>query len=435
MSDRSKPSWSVRRPMWLGLLALLVLVAGFGGWSVSTTLSGAVVASGQIEVDRNRQAIQHPEGGVVAELLVDEGDRVAEAQILVRLDASGLTSELAVVSSRLAEAQARRARLEAERDDEDAITFPASLTDIAGQDAEIADFMQGQTNLFDARATSLAREEEQLRGRITQVEAQVTALQAQEDALTEQIALVEEELVRRTDLLERGSGTREPVVRLQQELVQLRGSLGEVMAGRAESAERIIETELAILQLRTDRREQAISELRELRVSEQELLERRGELTRRIDRLELRAPVAGTIHGLTIFGARSVLRPADPFAYLVPEGRPLVISARVPAIDVDQVFVGQVVSLRFPAFDQRDMPEITGEVSQVSADAFTDEVSGSNFYRAEISMAEDQAILLGDRVLVPGMPVEAFIRTEDRTPLAYLLEPFSAYFNRAFRES
>jgi HlyD family type I secretion membrane fusion protein len=430
-----RPSWSVGGPLRLGIFALILLVAGFGSWSVMTTLAGAVVASGQIEVDRNRQAIQHPEGGVVAELLVDEGDRVEEGAVLVRLDAADLTTDLTVARGRLAEMGARRARLEAERDGAEVLRFPDALRGFADSDPEIADLLRGQQNLFAARAETLSREVEQLRGRITQIGTQVDGLTAQEDALNEQVALVEEELLRREDLLARGSGTVDPVVRLRQELVQLRGSLGQATATRAEAAERVIETELAILQLDTERREQAISDLRELRVAEQELMERASDFERRIGRLELRAPVAGTIHGLTIFGARSVLRPADPFAYLVPEGRPLVISARIPAIDVDQVFVGQTVTLIFPAFDQRTMPEVTGEVSQVSADAFTDEVSGSSFYRTEIVMAEDQAALLGERVLIPGMPVEAFIRTEDRTPLTYLLEPFTAYFSRALRES
>lgn len=419
----------------MGAVALVVLVAGFGGWSVSTTLAGAVVASGQIEVDRNRQAIQHPEGGVVAELMVDEGDRVAEGAVLVRLEEAELATELSVAQARLAETRARRARLEAERDGAEVLAFADGLTALAQADPEIADVLTGQQNLFAARADTRAREVEQLRGRITQIGTQIDALRAQEAALEEQVALVEVELTRREDLLERGSGTVEPVVRLRQELVQLRGSLGQATAGRAEAAERVIETELAILQITTERREQAIEELREIRVTEQELIERTANLDRRIARLELRAPVAGTIHGLTIFGPRSVLRPADPFAYIVPEGRPLVISARVPAIDIDQVFVGQTVSLRFPAFDQRTMPDVAGEVAQVSADAFIDDVSGSSFYRTEITMTEEQAQLLGDRVLIPGMPVEAYIRTEDRTPLTYLLEPFTTYFSRALRES
>lgn len=435
MTPVTSSAWSVRGPMALGISALIVLVAGFGGWSVSSTLSGAIVASGQIEVDRNRQAIQHPEGGVVAELLVDEGDRVAEGQVLVRLDAAEATTELAVALARLAETGARRTRLTAERDGAVAFTFDERLRAFGAMNPDIADVLSGQQNLFAARADTLAREEEQLRGRITQIGTQVDAMRAQEAALEEQITLVTEELSRREDLLDRGSGTVEPVVRLRQELAQLRGQLGQVIAGRAEAAERIIETELAIFQITTSRREQAIAELREIRVVEQELSERAANLERRIARLELRAPVAGTIHGLTIFGTGSVLRPADPFAYIVPEGRPLVISARVPAIDIDQVFEGQSVSLRFPAFDQRTMPDVRGRVAQVSADAFVDEVSGSSFYRTEITMPDDQAQLLEGRVLIPGMPVTAFVRTEDRTPLAYLLEPFAAYFSRAMRES
>ena len=433
--ERQSDSWSVAGPMRLGLFALGVLVLGFGGWSVSTTLSGAVVASGQIVVDRNRQAIQHPDGGRVAELLVDEGDRVETGAVLLRLDAVALETELAVVRTNLAEVQARRARLEAERDNATEVTFTDALLAQSDDDAELVDVLSGQRNLFSVRAETLAREIAQQRGRITQIDAQVQALDAQQQALSRQITLVEEELARRQDLLARGAGTREPVVRLQQELVQLQGSAGEVAAGRAEAAERIIESELAILQLQTEHREQAITELREIRVTEQELMERARNLSTQIERLELRAPVAGRIHGLTIFGPGAVLRPADPFAYLVPEGRPLIISAQIPAIDVDQVYAGQDVSLVFSAFGRNDLPEITGHVLQVSADAFEDETNGSRFYRADITLPEEQAALLGARELVPGMPVEAFIQTEERTPLTYLIEPFAAYFQRAFRES
>ncbi|MEX3016001.1 HlyD family type I secretion periplasmic adaptor subunit [Gymnodinialimonas hymeniacidonis] len=433
--SESDHSWSVAGPMRLGILSLFVLVGGFGTWAVTTTLSGAVLASGQIEVDLNRQAIQHPDGGLVAELLVDEGERVAARQVLVRLDPSELQTELTIVLANLAEVQARRARLEAERDGSETVIFAQDLIAFADVDPEMADLLTGQQNLFAARAETTAREMEQLRGRVTQINAQVRALEAQQDALAGQVALVEEELERRQALLDSGGGTREPVVHLQQELVQLQGSAGEVAAGQAEAAERIIENELAILQLQTERREQAITELREIRVTEQELTERANNLATRISRMELRAPVAGRIHGLTIFGEGSVLRPADPFAYLVPEGRPLVISARVPAIDVDQVFAGQEVIVVFPAFNQNELPEIRGLVSQVSADAFVDDVSGSSFYRVEITLPEDQAALLGERALVPGMPVDAFIRTEERTPMTYLIEPFTAYFGRALRES
>jgi HlyD family secretion protein len=414
---------------------MLLLLGGFGGWAVTSELSGAVIATGQIEVDRNRQAIQHPDGGVVAELLVDEGDRVEAGDPIIRLAPGQLARDVAVARAQLFEVRVRRARLEAERDGADRVAYPDALVAEAGTDAELADLLRGQDNLFDARAETLAQETEQLRGRIMQIEAQIAALDAQEAALNEQLALVETDLERQEGLLARGLIQSDPILRLQRDAAQLRGSLGQLEARKAEAAERVIETELSILQLRNARREEAIAQLREIRVSEEELRQRVADLNRRMSDLELRAPVSGRILGLRVFGPQSVVRAADPVAYLVPEGRPLVITARVPAIHVDQVFVGQDVTLRFPAFDLRSIPDLVGQVSQVSADVFTDEASGANYYRAEVVLGEGEVARLAPRQLLPGMPVEAYIRTEDRTPLAYLLEPFSAYFARAFRES
>jgi HlyD family secretion protein len=412
-----------------------LLLGGIGAWAVLSELSGAVIANGRIEVDRNRQAIQHPEGGVVADLLIGEGDRVAAGDAILRLAPGQLSRDLAVASSQLFEVRVRRARLEAERDGAPAITFPQALVDGAAADEELADLLRGQENLFAARVETLTRETEQLRGRITQIRAQIAGLEAQDTALAEQLALVEADLERQQGLLERGLIQSDPILRLQRDAAQLRGSLGELEARKAEAAERVIETELAILQLDNARREEAIAQLREIRVTEEELRQRVNDLERRVGDLDLRAPVAGRIIGLRVFGPQSVVRAADPVAFLVPEGRPLVITAQVPAIHIDQVFVGQDVTLRFPAFDMRNMPDLVGQVSQVSADVLTDEVTGLNFYRAEIVLGEGEVARLAPRQLLPGMPVEAYIRTEDRTPLAYLLEPFTAYFNRAFRES
>jgi len=428
-------AWSVRGPLVTGVLAVAILVAGFGGWAVSSQLAGAVVASGRIEVDRNRQAIQHPEGGRVADVLVGEGDRVGAGDVVLRLEPGQIARDLAVANGQLFEVRVRRARLEAERDGAPDIAFADALLAAAAADPDLADLLQGQANLFEARAESLAREATQLRGRVTQIEAQVAALEAQEAALVEQLELVDADLDRQQGLLERGLIEIDPILRLRRDAAQLRGALGEVEARKAEAAERVIETELAILQLDSTRREEAIGELREIRVSEEELRQRVSDLDRRIGELELRAPLAGRIIGLQVFGAQAVVRAADPVAFLVPEGLPLIITARVPAIDVDEVFAGQAVALRFPAFDMRNIPDLIGTVTQVSADVFTDDVTGASFYRAEIVLEEGEIARLGTRELLPGMPVDAFIRTSDRTPLAYLLEPISAYFARAFRES
>lgn len=428
-------SWSVRRPLILGLAALLILVAGFGGWAVFSTLAGAVVARGQIEVDRNRQAIQHPDGGVVATLDVDEGDRVREGQLILAFDPAELQAARRVVEAQLFELQARRARLEVERDGAVQIAFPDALTAQTGTDPDLAEFLEGQARLFDARRTVLDRETEQLRARITQIGAQIGALDAQEAALREQLDLVEQDLARQTDLLERGLIQSDPILRLQRDAAQMRGALGEIAARRAEAAERVTETELAITQLGTARIERAISELREIRVREEEFRARAADLNRRIAALEIHAPVGGTIHGLRVFGPQSVVAPGEPVAFIVPDDRPLIISSRVPAIHVDEVFVGQAVVLRFPAFDMRAIPDLHGEVSQVSGDVFRDDATGAAFYRAEVTIAPGELDRLEGRSLLPGMPVEAFIRTADRRPLDYLLAPVAAYFNRAFRES
>lgn len=436
-SPRFDPAqaWSVRRPLLIGVLAMLVLVAGFGGWAMTSQLAGAVVATGRIEVERNRQAIQHPEGGVVAELLIDEGDRVAGGDVLLRLAPGQLARDQAVTAARLFELRLRRARLEAERDAAPNVRFAPALVQIAATDVELADLLQGQRSLFAARRDTAEREIDQLRGRITQIAAQIDALHAQEAALAVQLSLVETDLERQTSLFDRGLIQSDPILRLQRDAAQLQGALGEVEARKAEAAERVIETELAILQLGTTRREQAIAELRELRVAEEELRQRLADLDRRVAALEVRAPVAGRIIGLQLFGPQSVLRAGDPVAFVVPENRPLVITTQVPAIHIDQVFMGQAVSLRFPALDLRNLPDMMGRVTQVSADAFVDERSGASHYRAEITLDEGELARLAPRELLPGMPVEAYIRTIDRTPLTYLLEPFRIYFSRAFRES
>lgn len=430
-----KSPWSVRGPLMLGAVGLVLLLGGFGGWAVTSELSGAVIASGRIEVERNRQTLQHAEGGVVAAIYVGEGDRVAAGDVVLSIEPGQLGGDRAVTASRLFEARVRRARLEAERDGTDQITFPQALLEAAATNAEFADLLRGQETLFAARRDTLTREIEQLRGRVTQIQAQINAFTAQEAAVAEQVALVQGDLERQTDLLARGLIQIDPVLRLQRDSAQLRGLRGEVEARKAEAAERVIETELSILQLSAARREQAIAELREIRVAEEELRQRLTDFERRMEALELRAPVSGRIMGLQVFGQQSVLSAGAPVAFLIPEDRPLVITAQVPAIHIDQVFVGQAVTLLFPALDLRNIPDLTGQVTQVSADAFIDERTNAAHYRAEIILNEGELARLAPRVLLPGMPVEAYIRTSARSPLIYLLEPISIYFTRAFRES
>jgi HlyD family type I secretion membrane fusion protein len=426
---------SARGPLVVGFVGLLALVGGFGTWGALATLSGAVIASGQVEVDQNRQSIQHLDGGTVAEVLVREGDAVARDALLIRLDPTLLTSELAIVEGQLFEIMARRGRLEAERDGQDAITFDPELIEVAATRPDVAAQMEGQVRLHATRRDAQAQEVEQLGKRRGQIETQIEGIRAQRAALDEQARLLGLELAGQQSLLDRGLTRAPQVLELQREAARMDGVRGELVAAEGEALGRITEIGIEILRLDTRLREEAQTALRDIEAREGELAEMRRTLRGRIDRLDVRAPVAGTVYGLQVFGPGAVLRPADPVLSIVPDGRPLIITARVPVVAIDEVTPGQETTVKFPAFDQRTMPDVLGTVTRLSADAFLDQATQQSFYRAEITLSQEELAKLGEVTLLPGMPVEAFIRTRDRSPFTYLVQPLMIYFDRAFRES
>lgn len=436
MSEPDKPFRpSARGPVLFGLFTLLLLVGGFGLWSTTTKIAGAVVSPGRVEVEQNRQVVQHPDGGVVETIFVKNGDLVAAGDPLIQLDGTLLQSELTIVEGQFFEILARRGRLEAERDDADHLTFPAELTEAATGRPKIAALMAGQEKLFAARQETTANEIDQLRKRRAQIVNQIEGIGAQRRSTADQLALIGQELEDLKSLLDRGLTQAGRVLALQREKARLDGVAGELDAARAEAEGKVTEIDIEILNRGSTRREEANTQLRDLGYRELELAERRRSLTEQIDRLDIRAPVSGVVHALQVTTPRSVIRAAEPVLYIIPQDRPLVIAAQVAPIHVDEVAIGQEVALRFAAFDSRTTPELFGQVRQISADALTDEASRSAYYRAEIVLDEGEMAKLGGRAIIPGMPVEVFIRTGERTPLAYLLKPLSEYFNRAFRES
>jgi HlyD family secretion protein len=428
-------AWSTRRPMMIGVLTLVALVGGFGSWSVFSSISGAVVTSGQIEVEQQRQVVQHPDGGVVEEIMAKDGQKVESGDVLIRLDGGTLRSELAIVEGQLFEMLAQRERLETERDDKLTLEFDGELAEVAAVRPEVQDLLQGQQNLFKSRADTYARQGDQLGKRIGQIDAQVTGIDAQIAALSTQQGLIERELADQQELLKKGLAQASRVLALEREQAGQLGQVGELTSARAQADGRKTEIELEILRLASARREEANTQLRDMGAQALELAERRRVLTERIMRLEIRAPVSGIVLGMQVTTPRSVIRPADPVLYLIPQDRPLVIAAQVSPIHVDEVRVGQPVKLLFPAFSSRTTPELKGHITLVSADALTDQRTQATFFRAEIQLDPGEAEKLGEVTLLPGMPVEAFIQTDMRSPMAYLLKPFKDYFTRAFRES
>ncbi len=430
----STQNWNVRPMVLTGLITLGVLIGGFGGWAVVAEMGGAVVAGGRIEVEQNRQVVQHPYGGAVKEILIDEGDIVTAGQVLLRLDDKELRSELIIVQGQLSEVIARRDRLMAERDNAEVVSFDPELADAT--EPEVQALIAGQTRLFETRRANIATAIEQYQRRNDQILDQIAGTNAQQASLVRQIDLIQKELVDQQSLLDRGLAQAARVLALQRELASLEGQQGELAAAVAQAEGRITENNLAILGIQTTRQEEAISQLRDLQPTEVELRERRTTIVNRLDSLEIKAPVSGVIYGLEVYSTSAVVQPAQPLLFIVPQDRPLVISTQIQPRDIDQIRVNQEVRLRFSAFDQRRSPELLGRIVTISADAFEDQATRMSFYRAEIKLDDGELDKLPpEMVLMPGMPVEAFVRTGDRTPAEFLIKPMADFFARAFRES
>ncbi|MCH2165423.1 MAG: HlyD family type I secretion periplasmic adaptor subunit [Marinovum sp.] len=433
----SQTGFSMKLPMWVGGLSLLVLVGGFGTWAAMSEISGAVIASGQIEVDQNRQIVQHPDGGVVADVLINEADLVEAGQLLVRLDDTLLSSQKAVIEAELFELLARKVRLKAERDGDDILEgFDPELLERAEVDPDISELIEGQQRLFDARTASIENEIDRLIQQASQLDRQIDGFQAQQVALGRQMELIGEELQDKLTLLERGLAQAPQVLALQRDEARLTGQQGQLISQIAQARGKKEELGVLALRLESQRREEAITTLRDLTVREGTLREERAQVNERLSRLDIRAPVSGVVYDLAVFARRAVVRPADPLLYIVPQDRPLLIAARVAPIDIDEITIGQEVLLRFPALSSRETPELYGEVQRISADAFIDDVTRQAYYRAEVVLGDGEFAKFPEGTqLIPGMPVEAFIRTDDRTPLTYLVKPLQDYFAKALRES
>lgn len=429
-----QPRWSARGPLLMGLLGLVLLIGGFGGWAVFSRIAGAVVAPGQVEVEQHRQVVQHPDGGVVERIAVHEGQPVGAGDLLIQLDGTLLRPELSTVEGQYFEVLARRGRLEAERVDHDTIVFPEELVRLSSTRPDLRAMMDGQESLFRSRLDTLRQSTGQLDKQAEQVSQQIEGIDAQIRAMGEQRKLIGQELKDTQSLLDKGLAQAPRVLALQREAARLDGELGQLTSSRAQGGTQIIEIGINKLRLAAERRETAETELRDLGYRELELAERRRGLSEQIARLEIRAPVSGIVYQLQVTTPRSVIRPADPVLYIIPQDRPLVIAARISPINIDEVSVGQRVVLRFSAFSSRTTPEIDGTLVRVSPDAVTDEATQMQYYRAEVAIPQAERDKLGSLPLIPGMPAEVYIQTGERSPLAYLAKPLADYFARAFRE-
>ena len=419
--------------IWGGLIVLLALVGGLAGWSVSARLDGAVVVPGTFIVESNRLTIQHLEGGIVSDILVDEGETVRQGQPLVRLDSTVDSANLGVVESQLDDLLARRARLLAESKGEPEIAFPPSL--MARQhDSGILAILLGQQELFAIRQTSRATAANLNRQRIQRFGEEIAGLRAQRASNHKEIALIDQELLGLRKLYGKGYSTLPRLLALERQAERIRGQVAEHDASIARARNEIEELKLELVQREQDFREAATAELRQIEPQIATLRERQIAAAQRLKRIAVVAPRDGVVVGLQVNTIGGVIAPGAAILDLLPAGEDLVIEARVPTQDVDRITQGQASRVRLSAFDQAATPEVSGEVISVSADSFTDEISGDRYYNARIRLGDRAAWSAADIDLVPGMPAEVFIQTGSRTALSYFVKPLTDRLSRAFTE-
>jgi HlyD family secretion protein len=423
----------VSRQALLGVILLVGLILGFGGWAVTSQLASAVVANGSVAVETNSKKIQHPSGGVVGEIRVRNGQLVEENELLVRLDKTVLAANLAIVTKGITENLSRQSRLEAERDGAADITFaPELLANMA--DADVSKSVMAEQRLFELRRNARAGQKSQLRERTDQIRQEIEGITRQAEAKAKETRLIFQELEGVRKLWDGKLIGIQRVMLLEREAARNEGERGQLQAQKAQAQGRISELELQIIQIDQDLRSEVANSLRETQGRLAELTERRVAAEDQLKRVDIRAPQRGLVHQLSVFAEGAVIAPGEVIALIVPANEALIVDARVMPNEIDQLYPNQEVVLRFPAFNQKSTPEIRGHIKLISADLTTEQRSGMTYYAIQVTLTPEEMAALGNKKLIPGMPVEVYVQTGLRSAFSYLVKPLTDQFNRAFRE-
>ena len=425
---------SLKRHVCAGVAVAAILVVGVGGWAFSTTISGAVIASGLLVVDSSVKKVQHPTGGVVGELLVREGNRVKKGDVLLRLDATQTRANLGIVLKSIDEFTAREARLEAEKVGAKKVAFPNDLTS-RKDERVVAKLLQGEEKLFELRRKARGGKKAQLSERIAQLNEQISGLTEQVDAKAHEIVLLGKELEGVRVLWEKNLVQITRLTSLERDQARLVGERGALTASIAQAKGKIAEIALQIIQVDEDLRSEVAEELSEGRAKLSELSERKVAAEDQLKRIDIRSPQDGVVHELAMHTLGGVIGAGEAIMKIVPEADKLTVEVQVSPTDIDQLRLGQNTRLQFSAFNQSTTPSILGSVQRIGADLTEDEKTGTAYYVARVAIDESKLPMLEGLELVPGMPVEAFIETEPRTVISYLIKPLADQIGRTFKDT
>jgi HlyD family secretion protein len=422
------------RTILLGFAIIALGVGGFSLWAGLAPLRGAAVASGTVVVDSKRKTIQHLEGGIVREILVQDGDLVKADQVLLRLDSTQASATLQQVTARYNAAAALVARLTAEEQGRDSIEFPTDLLAQRG-DPDVAKLIAGQNAIFQAKLSELNSQTRILQQRDAQAAEEIRGVEAQIKSQREQIRLIREEIESKSQLLEKGLVMKPQVLALQRQQAELEGTMNQNITGIARGRQTMAETELRISELHTTRINDASKEHGDALKDLFDFTERMRAARDILDRTVVRAPLDGTVMEMAVHTIGGVVSPGATIMEVVPSADRLTIEAKVEIKDIDHVHAGLPAEVRLTTYSQRDTPTVDGRVNWVSADRVEDAKAGVAYYSARIEADRAQLAALPNVRLYPGMPVEVMILGSERTALDYLLAPVTRTFARAMREN
>jgi HlyD family secretion protein len=426
---------SIQRYMIVGMGIVAFVTFGIGGWAATTQLSGAVIGQGVVIVDSSVKKVQHATGGIVRELLVRDGDQVKVGDVLVRLDETQTLANATIITTSFDELLARQARLETERDNSDQIAFPKALLE-RGRDgnSEAGRAIAAERTLFDLRRQARSGQKAQLRERSAQLQDEIKGYLGQVAAKQKEVDFIHQELEGVRTLWQKNLVPITRLTALERDTARLEGERSQLSGVIAQSKGKIAEIELQIIQVDQDLRSEVGKDLIEARSKLSELAERKTAAFDLLNRIDIRAPQTGRVHQLSVHTVGGVISPGEQIMLIVPDADALAVEVKIAPRDIDQVYVGQAAAMRFSAFNQKTTPEVEGDVSVVSADLTQDQRTGTSFYTARVLLKPEELAKLGDAKLVPGMPVDVFIKTPGRTALSYLTKPLRDQAERAFKE-
>jgi HlyD family secretion protein len=419
----------------------VAFLALFVGWGSIAHLDAAAVAAGQVAVTGHRQTLQHREGGVVGALHVAEGQHVRQGQVLIELAGADVRASEQALAGQAIQLEAARARLQAEQLGLAAIQWPADFATLAGEEQPAArQAMALQQAQFADHARVLATEKRVLGQKSAEIGHLVSGYQSQIAAADRQQALIGDELKGMQSLANRGYAPMNRVRELQRTQAQISGERGQYESTIAQSRAQAGEDRLQILQVDQTDREKISSELHDVETSLADILPKLNAARDQVARAEIRAPVAGTVVGLSVFTVGGVVAPGARLMDLVPDKAPLLIEAQVSPSDVQELKAGQLAEVKFPSLHDRSLPILNGRLLNVSADSLSDERTGSRYYVAQVSVPMAELMRIERRrnanfELRPGMPVQVVVPLRRRTALQFLLEPLTDALGNAFRES